>query len=95
MNFKPGDKVWIVNTSGQFPVGTYAGVLIGVTFGEGWWDVDIEGIPAPPGDSTQAHESQFRRRDDPPPQQEPQREATGEWDLCPWRPVSVRKEDVA
>ena len=99
MNFKPGDKVWIDNAAGgHYPGGTYAAVLISAKPHRptanpttGWWTADIDGIPPYKGLYPLAHESNMRRRDDPP-QQEPKREATGEWDLCPWRPASVREE---
>lgn len=96
MSFKPGDKVWVENQPGGYLLGgTYPAVVVcnadgrfGILNAE-WWEIEISNIDKRPLFS---HQSTMRRRDDPPPQQEPQREAVGDWALCPWRPVSVPKE---
>lgn len=87
MKFKPGDKVWVLSARslpGDRPVGVDAGVILGpCPHWDDWWDLEIEGAGAP----WCAHQDYIRRRDDPPPQQEPKREATGNWDSCVWKPA--------
>ena len=94
MNFKPGDKVWVITLfalPGDLPVGTSAGVIIEPSpIGVGGWRLVIEGYPA--WDTWCAHQNCLRPRHDPPPQQEPKREATGSWDHCVWKPATTREE---
>lgn len=98
MNFKPGDKVWIIvpGECSYLQPGLYAGVCVRPEYGyaPGCWVVDIEGHYPPLGKEFASQEQYMERRDDPPPQQAPKRDEVGDWELCPWRPVSVPKESA-
>ena len=85
----PGQKVWVENSGGHFPAGTYAAVAIrpNDAMPPGWWKIEFEDIPNYPLLGQSAHQQQMRPRDDSPPQQEPKREAVGNWDACVWKPA--------
>jgi hypothetical protein len=86
MNPRPGERVWIKNTGGQLPAGTYSGTVIGPSrMLPDWWECEIDGQPVPLlalGRFWEAHKDYMFPRHDPPAV----KEQLGEWELCPWRP---------
>lgn len=102
MKFKPGDKVWVNVLGGDGSIlapGSYAAVIAAshcsvpscwFNSQPGYWVVDVEGHDF--GGNFHAHENSLTRRDDPPAQEEPKREATGNWDSCVWKPKTETVE---
>lgn len=83
MSFKPGDPVWCRVDPGHEKLGSIGEIAAVVVEPHimliGWYIIDFEG-----NKGWAAPENYLRPRN--PPVRE--REQLGEWELCPWRPLT-------